>query len=96
MTLTRRWTAQCDAGDCTASVIFEPIQFGERADYGMALNDAGWDATPGRDTTYCPKHWTIAARTEASRQDPHITDNFAARVINQALHAGAPAHLSDR
>lgn len=58
MTLARRWIAFCDAPACPAHAVFEPLPDGDRWDYGMALNDLGWDANPARKATFCPAHWT--------------------------------------
>lgn len=48
MTLARRWVTTCDEPGCRTTLIHEPIQYGERHDYGEATNDAGWDAGPDR------------------------------------------------
>lgn len=39
------------------TVVLDPIPDGDRWDYGIALNDLGWQAGPGREKSYCPAHW---------------------------------------
>jgi len=57
MSLKKAWTIQCDSQGCNESIIFNPITWGEKADYGMAANDAGWKAAPAQEETFCPQHW---------------------------------------
>ncbi len=56
MSMVRRWVVSCDAPGCRAQLVHEPITDGDKWDYGQATNDAGWDAGPGRDETFCPEH----------------------------------------
>lgn len=57
MTMKRVWVARCDAPDCPASVIAEESDL-DKADFGMSINDAGWQAGPGRPKQFCPDHRT--------------------------------------
>lgn len=57
MTLTRRWVARCDQNGCDVTVVLDPISDGNRWDYGIEINDLGWQAGPKSEKTYCPAHW---------------------------------------
>ena len=55
MTLRRQWIASCDEPGCEETWVY-PHSSHDRWDVGIALNDAGWQAGPGKPETYCPKH----------------------------------------
>ena len=70
MSLQRRWVVSCDTPGCAEQLVLEPISIygfpAEKWDYGIATNDAGWDAAPGRNQTFCPAHFPSTDTTDTN------------------------------
>ncbi|NUS57065.1 MAG: hypothetical protein HOV66_19745 [Streptomycetaceae bacterium] len=56
MSIRRRWVATCDAPGCDAAVPLIGDQFDGKFELGLQVYEAGWDAAPNKDETYCPEH----------------------------------------
>lgn len=66
MSIRRRWTATCDEPDCEACIPLLGDQEDGKWDLGLLIYEShDWQAAPGIDETYCPKHHRSDFFTEA-------------------------------
>lgn len=56
MSIRRRWAATCDAEGCGAVELLTGDQYDGKWALGEQISDAGWQASPAVDETYCPLH----------------------------------------